>query len=538
MKPPTFGLWPPIADALHVYRRRILAEPEAHYEHIWRLLQLNESIIVCLGALLATRLKSLWDEDKEKSSLLNDICSRITGVPYSLDKSNSNTFQGCLEQGSIMPWIGFFNYFKNISKINLSCQFCEEIHQYISTTLKTPLSFLDSWKIITSVSLFNREPLNFLDRFEAINKLRNKIAHLPLPTAILPGLHRGLRKEVLSSICPSYRNKEDDHVRDFAETEFATPFVGRIIFGNVFITGSDNIGEIPVDDIILKKVQQKKNQIFVQPKFSENTEGLVWPVTPFFTINNELKVLLLFKVDDLQEENPDGEYHRFAAELAPLQRYPIAKEDIEPWIPKYSINTNGFPNRNIEYYDDDDKEFNIENKTGEVISEEIDAENKIQLESLNSDFSQKTSEELRNIAEKAFWTRDYPLAMKAFDELEKKHDTRYYNDVAKSKHGASLWRMVEQSVNQEQKKQGLDKAIRLLSAAALHRDPEYKARALYEKSKAMWHRWLIKEDLSDTKDLEESVESARQATQYSYEQAYINWLEKISIEKEDRMQLN
>ena len=49
-------LWTPVANAWDVYRRRALADTNAVYEHIWRLIHLHEALVVSLGRLTASYL--------------------------------------------------------------------------------------------------------------------------------------------------------------------------------------------------------------------------------------------------------------------------------------------------------------------------------------------------------------------------------------------------------------------------------------------------------------------------------------------------
>lgn len=54
-------LWTPLANAFEAYRRRIVVEPRAEYEHIWRLIHIQEALVVTLASLLVTRLASNAD---------------------------------------------------------------------------------------------------------------------------------------------------------------------------------------------------------------------------------------------------------------------------------------------------------------------------------------------------------------------------------------------------------------------------------------------------------------------------------------------
>ena len=115
--------------------------------------------------------------------------------------------------------------------------------------------------------------------------------------------------------------------------------------------------------------------------------------------------------------------------------------------------------------------------------------------------------------------------MTAFNLLADAGDAARYNDVARSKHGAALWRFAESKIAAaEERIKLLNDAIFLLNSATQHRDPDYCARAFYEKSKALWHKW--KNERSE-EDLRAALDCASKAATLQYEPAYVSWYEKV-----------
>lgn len=131
---------------------------------------------------------------------------------------------------------------------------------------------------------------------------------------------------------------------------------------------------------------------------------------------------------------------------------------------------------------------------------------------------------LRAKAEDAFRTRDYAEAARLFNELADSKEFHFYNDVAKSKHGASLWRAADAETSLDKKTKQISDAINLLKEAANHRDPEYSARAYYEASKAAWHLWKL-ENKPD--QFAQAKELAEKAAQLTFDTAYITWHERL-----------
>ena len=95
-------LWTPIANAVDSYRRRLLIQPSAFYEHTWRLIHIHEALVVTLGTALATRLFTLWNEQPNTiidEDLIKILTQKIiTGL--NPEDPSKNPSSGCLS-GSI-----------------------------------------------------------------------------------------------------------------------------------------------------------------------------------------------------------------------------------------------------------------------------------------------------------------------------------------------------------------------------------------------------------------------------------------------------
>ena len=131
---------------------------------------------------------------------------------------------------------------------------------------------------------------------------------------------------------------------------------------------------------------------------------------------------------------------------------------------------------------------------------------------------------LRAKAEDAFRTRDYSEAARLFTELASAKEFHFYNDVAKSKHGASLWRAADAETLLTDKVKCIRDAIKLLKEASGHRDPVYSARAFYEASKAVWHLWKLE---NEPKQFAEAMQLAEKAAQLAFDTDYITWHERL-----------
>jgi hypothetical protein len=245
-----YRLWTPIANALEAYRRRLLADPKAVYEHVWRLIHIQESLIVTLGAALASRLLGLWTQTGPASTEANRLRREVTGLAVpGVPEIYVPKGEACLD-GYIKPWIDLLKDFAK-DAAELECSFCKSAASYLMEKPAQPLAFLESWKRVADVSSVYIGDLSRVDRFDAINSLRNKIAHVPVPHKIFQDLHRGLRQELLSLLAEDYKSQNDSPSRDYETTKWHEPLKGRIVTGNFVLTGSSfsqETTQLPVAD--------------------------------------------------------------------------------------------------------------------------------------------------------------------------------------------------------------------------------------------------------------------------------------------------
>jgi hypothetical protein len=496
-------LWTPIANAVDSYRRRLLIEPKALYEHTWRLIHIHEALVVTLGTALATRLFTLWNEQPHtiaQDSIKTTTQKMITGLnPEDPTKPPS---RGCLS-GSISEWINLLNTAKNLS-LNTDCPFIENLKNYIEKVPESPnnnsLAFLNDWERIAPVprSYNKGDDLTVINRFLAINDLRNKLAHVPISARILTNLHKNLRKELLWLLThdPNWLNDEDA-TKDIAIKKWHPSLCGQISDSKAFISGS-TFGKASTDEN-----HQNRKGVYWKWNLNNTSETITWEASPFVYFDDELKISLLFRVNNLSGDldvNPTGEYHRFAAEVEPVQRRDISKDYIESWLPKKP------------------SPESTEARDTLDTNDAIDTS-----ESLKPD--EISPEDLRTRAENAFKAGSYKKAVSYYDEMALKNFSNY-TDVAKSRHGAALWRIAN-NISKEDKeigKKNFLRAIDLLDQASNHRDIGYAAEAHYQKSKALWH--LAEIDSENKENLvEQAKEEAEKALALALEQRYIGWYE-------------
>jgi tetratricopeptide (TPR) repeat protein len=525
VRTPPFRLWTPVANAWEAYRRRLISDQKstrATYEHIWRLIHIEEALTVMLGAALASRLLDCWRDLSEKSADLGTLRGMVTGVRVG-ESSNPATFAEHCLKGSIAAWTDVLNRFGK-PEANRDCPFCSALANYLNEEVPESIAFLDVWKRIAPVSDTYFAVRSRIGRLQAINAFRNKIAHVPIPEKLLSGIHKGLRKEILSMLTTDKSLISSDAMSDLETTKWHAVLKGKLGNCDGCVSGSAVHASMDgVDDKNVKYIWHNADGA------DQQATNIQWSATPFVRLDGELKVLLLFRIDGLEdpdEESFAGEYHRFSAESEPVQQQIIRNDEIRPWIPPRP--TSPAPISPISPSSPEQtglggskkRESGKESRRGDKTPGST-----IQLLRPPLVDRLATPDELRDLGERFFRDRLYADAVSSFEALQKTGDDRY-NDVAKLRHGSALWRVAERDIEDHDKRiEAIEQAIALLIQATHHRDLKYRALSYYQLSKAQWHLWRYRQN--DQKLLDDALANARNAAKLDYDPTYMSWHDRL-----------
>lgn len=272
----------------------------------------------------------------------------------------------------------------------------------------------------------------------------------------------------------------------------------------------------------------------------------MWDGTPFVELDEELKATLLFRVDELaaqpQQDEFNAEYHRFAAEIDPVQRRPlpqrritrwirgtavipvIVQQPIEPQVPAMTATQQG----NLVEADDSNVSVSV---MGPSVVTAVTATDVAAVKAEQQMPTAMSESQLRQAAEEACRARDNATACKMFDELAKRGDMEKYNHVSMLKHGISLRHHADSIADEPTRIQLFERAAKLLDQAAGHAIASYSAQALYEQSKALWRLWRAKHE---PVLLDAAHSAANRAALMVYDPSYLSWFERIKAEVDDR----
>ncbi|MCW6053238.1 hypothetical protein K4039_25005, partial [Lyngbya sp. CCAP 1446/10] len=202
-------------------------------------------------------------------------------------------------------------------------------------------------------------------------------------------------------------------------------------------------------------------------------------------------------------------YYRFAAEVEPVREVIVNQEVIQCWIPVEQVSSLAEPPTDAQ--------------TDEAVIPLTETKEEPEV-----DLAKLTPLDLRTKAENARQNRNYPEAVRLFDELEKRND-RQYTDVAILHQGSTLWRYANRFLSGEEQVTQMRRAIKLLEKASQHQDIIYRAEARYDRSKALYHLSEIIKD--DSSLINQAIKDAESAANSGYKPSYISWLDRLKNKK-------
>ncbi|MGB5105735.1 MAG: hypothetical protein WBP29_01850 [Candidatus Zixiibacteriota bacterium] len=482
--------WTPIWNAVDAFNRRLASDRDAVYEHLWRLLHINEALVVTMGSLLAGIINEfeLEGDDRELMKKLNVYRAVITGVQN--PDRDEPPVSSCLSTGSIQTWTELLGRF---TKDNLfDCHpFASALKEYLLKPVAVEVPYLVTWKEIGPVPELLSKPENRLASFAAMNHLRNRIAHVPLPHPILRSLFAGVRNAIGTAVFERASEVASDDAELIHDENWHNILQGFIFHKGVLLTGA-------LTPVHWKDTSANRyTTAFLWLNSQSDDKPVVWQAEPFVYVNDECKPMLLFRVPGLgknPEDDNKGEYHRFAAEARPVLEVQIDSSMFAKLIPK-------------------------------PISAETETRRPEDQPIRSGDELESNDQQLRNAAEEAFRSRNWELSSGLFTQLRTR-ESHLYTDVARSKHGAALWRTAESALDlsAEDRAEKIREAIKILEEASLHVDIYYKSLALYQMSKAYFHLFKYSKD---SKDFGEAKNKALEAATVSLEVEYLSWYEYL-----------
>jgi hypothetical protein len=463
-------LWPSIHSAVEVYQRR-RASAADHYELIWRLIHICECTVITLASASISRLREMG-ENQEYLKLRE----RCYGISWNSTEASLEKGLGALD-GSIDKWIEIIQYVSGLDIGNsrfltalrmflvgpTSCS-SDEPHSHCIDLAPLTRAWSRACDVPPSVV---PDKVSVKDTLQAINSLRNRFAHVPFPYDQLQDIYREL--EVCTfrffEIPPSAANEESPLSGSFALKD-------SILRGPGYRHTPDSW--LTVD-----------RETFV---WGKNTEQELWDARPFVFLDKMMRPYLLSR---LKNEAGSWEYTRYLAEANAV--YGLSSPDLLKLLPRPE---------EADYRKDEPppKETTPIEREGHVA------------ETILSN---------REDAFAAVRRRDFEPAI-GFWKAEVDQKPYYHSGwqrlgFAQREYGVDLM-----DSERERAEQLLRESIGSFNHATEHNDPQYKAEAYYNRSKAHWRLWRL---TGDSKEFEHAVDDAQTAASCFYDHRFVSWSE-------------
>jgi hypothetical protein len=457
-------LWPTIAEAVETFLRRRGCDADC-YERIWRLIHIWESVEITLaGAVLARYAAGSCPIER-----LRKCREYFYGTSWDQVTGTMRRSQGASE-GSIDQWI---NIIEEASKDeNSPSPYITSLRAFLQTESIELGPLIQAWSRTCDAppEAGSDKGVRVRQAMRLINTFRNRLAHVPFPHDPLETLTASLEAitEQLFSVEPP---------------PSAHQLAGKSspLTGSFLVRGHQLHGTLArtVDGVEANEPQF----IFPCPGQASNlTAHEIWPAAPFVHVDLMMRPHALTRVKD---EEGTAEYVRFKAEAnAVINLYETRIHEVLP-TPKaseYSVGEDEIP------------------KAGEA--------------GITSDASFAA-------AINAIRNEEFDDAIGFFSELT---ETRPDYHIAWLRLGHARREKAVRLPQEEsaQAVQLLHLAIENLTKASEHRDPDYAAQALYERSKAHFH--LAKRGHDSPVHYEQALQDANEAMKKHLDWKFDSWL--------------
>jgi len=441
------------------------------YERIWRLIHVWEATAITIAATGISRIR-LTPGCEQTWLRCREYCH---GRQWDPVKKQIAQGQGALN-GSIDQWI---NVLFEIAKLESATGFLDASRKLLNAEQIHLSSLVEAWGVACDVPAdARRELVTVKHAMRHVNAFRNRLAHVPFPHDPLAKIADALEKvtEELFSVEPlPWKVFVDGQPNSALVGGFLCK--GYVLHGNQ-MTPSGRFGS-----------GQPEEMQFVHPgrKLKGDLEWEAWRASPFVLVDQMMRPHILTRLKE--EAVGTWEFTRFRAEANA-----VITEDDPSWISDLPLP------KSQDYEKEEDKEA--------AASGQQKVEGTTLWNGAESLAVAQTFDEAIN----AMRAEDYDAAIPFFEQLS--HERPQYHigwlrlGVALREKGV---RVAEHDA--EEGTDALKKSVDALTKAAGHIDPDYQAKALYERSKA--HFQIVRFGMGANGDRQEARTDAEEACRLS-----------------------
>jgi hypothetical protein len=465
-------LWPPIADAVDTFLRRRLYDADP-YERIWRLIHVWEATEITLAVAAIARIR----EADGQPEIFRRIREYFYGQTWDQINRTFRASQGAAE-GSIDQWI---NILDELAKCDAPPgSFLVALRDFLGMGGINLTNLATQWARACDVpDDVLKGDFKVRQAMRHINSLRNRLAHVPFPHDPLPQLADALETatEQLFSVAPlpaSHAQEFKIETADRSEqVQKSSPLTGAIRVNRCFIHGG--VFEATIEDI-------GPHLLFSFPCKRGMADGESWSAELFIHLDSMMRPHLLTRVRGFEV----CEYTRFRAEANAV--FIKTSANFSERVPRPTASD--YPS---------EREESTTVLSTPAAAEMSSAVEAMRLENYDQAF---------NYLEQVVLQRpEYHVGWLRLGHARREKAVR----IAKSDIDGAL--------------QLLASAAQDLQKAANHIDPDYKALARYERSKALYHIGRLQP--TNVEAQRECEDEALQAFTLSGEQRFRTWFEHV-----------
>jgi hypothetical protein len=478
-------LWPPVVDALRafVFRRDLEANG---YELTWRLIHVWEAIAAVLVGAITSRLRSLGSD----SAFLR-CREHLHGRTWDPLTKSFNRSQGALDGSATrrldLLWdVEGFDTFQS--------RFLISSKRFLSSGGLNLRALIASWKQICDVpqEITSTDEFKIRETFRHINTFRNRFAHVPFPFEEMTEL-----SSALADVTEQLFSVEPKPWQSFPDDRIESPLCGAIDYRGRRLRGNmaHLSGEWEADE-----------PRFVFPSLPNKKEEYVelWEAAPFVFVDSGFRPSVLTRL--VSEANGVWEYTRFLAE-----RNSVVRNEKPAYLAKLQVPTSA------EYPVGPGEEEEEEARAVLPAAEDSPKRNG------HGDFGDDAFDRaLRNIS-----NEEYEPAIDFFKSLVDRRPT-YHPGWLRLGYSQRELAMRKRFEDPSSAADLLAQSITSLTKAAEHSYPAPQAQALYERSKAYYHRARFSEGEARAKDLEKAKHDAERAYALQRETRYETWIDYLA----------
>lgn len=473
-------MWPPIADSVDTFLKRAAAGA-AEYERTWRLIHIWEAISITLAGAGVARVRTM----PEHETVFRRCREHLHGRTWDAVTRSFKPYQGALD-GSALARLSILHELSAIGKTSSS--FLTALSEFLLAEKIHGARLVQAWARICDVPdhMTKSGTMSVRTAMRLLNEFRNRLAHVPFPHDGIDGLAAAVEdvtEQLFSVEPPPWQGFKDERLEN--------PMCGSLLWSDRVLHGAShrqNVGKVT------------GIQFFYPTGRKDFPKKEAWPAEPFIFIDSMAHPFVLTRLRS--DSSGVWEFTRFRAEANA-----VVYHEAPEWQAGVAAPT--------------ESEYTTVDAQKEQAEEEAIVASAAS--SPEPDSSDRPPADQFEQALRFIRNEEYAPAIEFFRRLVASRPD-YHIGWLRLGHAQRELAMRSRTADAAGAHVLFDAAIASLTAAANHSYPDRRAQALYERSKALFHRGRMR---SAREDYSAALVDAEAAAALAEESAYPSWIEYL-----------